>query len=101
MQELLRKNIRNNHRSSVNYTQFRDLTIAHINENFDNATATEINGKIDWETWVKGPGLAPVQLNFTTPKLLESQSIAEEYINLAGASSPANYQDFFGFYSSL
>jgi len=29
--------------------------------------------QIDWETWVYGPGLAPVWQNFTTPLLIEAQ----------------------------
>jgi len=99
MQQLLRTHISAHHRSSINYHAFRDLTIKFINENFDNSTATEINGKIDWEAWVKGPGLAPVTLNFTTPGMIESQSIADTYLETK--ETPSNVKDFDGFYSSL
>jgi len=39
---------------------------------------------IDWEAWVYGPGLAPVQMSFTTPKLVEAQQMAASYIAGAG-----------------
>ena len=65
-------------------------------------TAREIKAKIDWEAWVYGPGLAPIQQDFTTPLLLESQAMAKEYITLQGLSSPANYQNYNSkYYSNL
>jgi hypothetical protein len=68
-----------------------------------NATeAVTIKGKLDWETWVHSPGLAPVHLDFTTPALNESSDLADQYITLAGgATSPSNFEDFKGWYSSL
>jgi len=99
-QELLRLHINHHHRSSINYSAFQKLTTQYINVTYDNETAAAMNAKIDWDAWVRGPGLAPVQLDFTTPKLLESQGIADEYIALNG-TSPANYEAFFGYFSSL
>lgn len=54
---------------------------------------------MDWEEWVKGPGLAPVPLDFTTPELFEAQNLANEYIEVGG--TPENYTEFNTWYSSL
>ena len=56
---------------------------------------------MNWTAWVRGPGLAPVWQDFTTPKLNESIAMANEYIKLAGASSPADNKDYLTWYSSL
>lgn len=40
-----------------------------------------IKKQIDWETWVYGPGLAPVQLDFTTKSLNDSLQLVSDYIN--------------------
>ena len=45
--------------------------------------------------------LAPEPLDFTTPKAVESASLASEYITLNGTGSPAAYQDYFTYYSNL
>lgn len=44
-----------------------------------------------YEEWVTAPGLPPVTLDFTTVKLNESSALADSYIFLGGASSPADY----------
>jgi leukotriene-A4 hydrolase len=54
-----------------------------------------------YETWVTAPGMPPVILDFSTVLLEESSAIADGYISLAGAASPANFADFNDFYSSL
>jgi len=67
-------------------------------------TARTIKGKIDWEAWVYGPGLAPIKQDFTTPLLLESQAMAEAYIVGAGTTGPADFRDYLDnkkFYSNL
>lgn len=57
--------------------------------------------KVDFEKWIREPGLPPVELDFKTPELLEAQQVALDYIKLGGASSPANYTDYNNWYSSL
>lgn len=37
--------------------------------------------KIDWEAWVYGPGLAPVQQDFTTKGLNDSLALVASYID--------------------
>ena len=56
---------------------------------------------MDWDTWVRSPGLPPVTLDFTTAGGNESSDLADAYVRLGGASSPDNYKDFFDFYSNL
>lgn len=56
---------------------------------------------MDWETWVKVGGLAPVPLDFTTAKLNESIAMASAYIAGAGETHPDNYMDYVDWYSSL
>jgi leukotriene-A4 hydrolase len=51
--------------------------------------------------WVTTPGLPPVTLDFTTADLNQSSALADDYIFLGGASSPANYTEFDDYYSSL
>lgn len=72
-----------------------------MKESFPWLKARRIIKAVDWETWIKKPGLAPVHLDFTTKALNESSALADEYITLGGASSPANYKDYLDFYSGL
>ena len=39
-----------------------------------------MKAQIDWETWVYGPGLAPVHLDFTTKGLNDSLALVDSYI---------------------
>lgn len=41
----------------------------------------DIKGKIDWESWVYGPGLAPVKLDFKTKGITDAFNLIDSYIN--------------------
>lgn len=56
---------------------------------------------MDWEKWVRAPGLAPVQLDFMTKDITEAQTMASEYVKLKGKGSPSNYKKYTEYYSSL
>jgi len=43
----------------------------------------EILNKIDWETWVKKPGLPPITLDFTTPVYFEAVNMAQDFLDLS------------------
>lgn len=102
MQQLLRSHIDMNAQHSINYTNFQVHFIHFVQDNFDKATAADIISKMDWEAWVRRPGLAPVHLDFTTKALNESGELAEKYIELKGAESPNNFKDYVdNFYSNL
>ena len=60
-----------------------------------------ILGAVEWNTWLYQPGLAPVELDFTTSGTDEATALAEAYIDLGGASSPPNYTDYNGWDSNL
>ena len=45
--------------------------------------------------------MAPVPLDFTTAESDESAQLALDYIALGGNGTPANYQDYFNYYSNL
>ena len=46
-------------------------------------------------------GLAPVALDFTTPESDQSAALALAYISLNGTASPANFTEYFDYYSNL
>lgn len=63
--------------------------------------AEKIIAAVDFDTWVMKPGLAPVDLDFTTKDLIESSHLADGYIALNGTGSPANFSDYENYYSNL
>ena len=67
-------------------------------------SGTEINDillKVDWETWIYEPTLAPVELNFETPESNEATSLALQYIALNGTDSPPGYDAYLNYTSNL
>ena len=48
-----------------------------------------MKAKIDWETWVYVPGLAPVHLDFTTKSLNDSLAIVHEFVYDPGMNTTA------------
>jgi leukotriene-A4 hydrolase len=101
MQTLLREWINERKLTSVNYQMFGQKFRDFISKAFDADKAKEIDEKMQYEAWVLKPGLPPVQLDFTTKELNESSALADQYIKLDGSASPANYKDFYNYYSSL
>lgn len=99
MQELIQTHILNSAQSSIDYHVFKEQF-----ETFVNATgwanATSIIGQVDWETWVRAPGLPPIQLDFTTKELNASKSLAEQYVALNG-TSPSGFDDYNSYDSNL
>jgi len=101
MQKLLRSYILDHQQTSVTYDAFVEHFETFVEFNYNASQAQSILSRMDWDAWVHSPGLPPVQLDFTTPKLIESSSLADEYIELGGASSPDNYTHFMDYYSNL
>mmetsp|Transcript_38215 Transcript_38215/g.58290 ORF Transcript_38215/g.58290 Transcript_38215/m.58290 type:complete len:377 (+) Transcript_38215:839-1969(+) len=101
MQIILQRWVLKNSLTSRDYTQFE----AHFNATVDdlkNATeAAHIKNMINWHAWVVQPGVPPVIQDFTTEALNQSQALADEYIQLNGTASPANYSAFDKYYSTL
>jgi len=55
---------------------------------------------MNWTAWVRDPGLAPYQLNFTTVNLTVAQELASSYIS-DPSDSPAGFELYKDWYSSL
>lgn len=54
--------------------------------------STDIINQVDWDAWVFGTGLPPIQLDFTTPALLQSKELANQFIaGTAPADANATY----------
>lgn len=51
---------------------------------------------MNWDAWVKNGGANPpeVGLDFSTPGALQFETLADQYIQLGGDSTPANYKDY-------
>ena len=90
--------------TSITTIELRETWEFFVEYMIPDLTGEEVNqilASVDWETWLYVPGLAPVELDFTTAESDESASLALEYIALNGTASPANYSDYFGYYSNL
>ena len=62
---------------------------------------SEAIGKVNWQQWIQQPGLAPVQLDFMTPEILNARNLADDYVSMQGDSSPQNFSDFHQLHTNL
>jgi len=76
MGDLIDQYIAENQFTSVKWQVFQAKTEAFITKAFPAEEGASIIRSIDWNTWVYGPGLAPVWQDFSTPLLKESQAMA-------------------------
>lgn len=73
-----------------------------IEENYSQTETNRLLAATNWNTWIYESALPPAGLlNFTTYQANDAADLANSYIELGGASSPANYKDYFNFYSNL
>ena len=63
-------------------------------DSYTSSKAKDIIKKIDWTTWLFTAGLPPVTANFTTKAEQDALFLANEYIRLAGDSSPAGFDKY-------
>ena len=75
MNKLVRQHIYKNSLTSLNYTVFQKEFEALVRKEF--VLPERILSKMDWDAWVKQPGLAPVKQDFTTPELNASHELAD------------------------
>jgi hypothetical protein len=57
--------------------------------------------EIDLNEWIYRPGYPPALNDFMTDSVKESLNLALNYIALNGTGSPANYKDYFNFFTNL
>ena len=94
-QFMLNEYINENAYTSIKWPVFRAKVESYIDKTWTHESeARRLKDKIDWMTWIYGPGLAPYEANFTTPELVEAVSLANGYVDLGGNGSPANFSDF-------
>ena len=86
---------------SVVYTDFWTTFQEFLNKAFSADKVKEINSQIDLDKWIFAPGKIPVQLDFYTSEVDEAKALAREYIKLGGKSSPAGFEKFNEYFSSL
>ena len=79
----------------------RDSFEEFVHEHFSHKEERKINKQIDWDEWLKKPGLPPVTLDFTSAVYLAAQEIADAYINGKGKVSPQKKDDYFGWFVAL
>ena len=66
----------------------------HLYDSYSSTKAKDIIKKIDWTTWIKGPGLPPVTANFTSSAEQLAIKLANDYISLGGNSSPLGFEKY-------
>ena len=92
---MLNEYINENAYTSIKWTVFREKVNSYIERVWtERSEARRLIEKIDWMTWIYGPGLPPYTANFTTPELVEAISLANAYVDLGGNGSPANFSDY-------
>lgn len=86
---------------SITTIELRQTWESFIHDNFEGAKVNQILSEVDWETWLYKSELAPVPLDFETDMSREAVSLALEYIQLSGKSSPEDKDQYFQFDSNL
>lgn len=99
MQDLISTYIQKYSQQSVVYTQFQAEFEAYVDANYNASEAIVMKDLMNWDTWVKVPGIPKDKLNFTTDKLVESQNLADQYV--AGNGTVANFTDYSTWDSNL
>ena len=59
----------------------RRYFIQSVSQWFDPIKTNDILSKIDWFTWINGPGLPPVTMNFETNEEKQAIALAHKFIN--------------------
>lgn len=72
MGKLIQQHIKTHSQKSINYKDFVAVYEDYLRENFDKDDANKIRSQMDWEKWIKSPGLAPVHLDFKTKDITEA-----------------------------
>lgn len=86
---------------SITTIELRQTWEQWVHANFEGAKINQILSAVDWETWLYKPELAPVPLDFQTDLSKQAVSLALEYIQLGGKSSPADKDTYWNFDSNL
>lgn len=75
---------------------FRTTLTNWVNTNYPGQKGVDLLAKIDWQSWVYGPGANPTNagINFTTDGAIAFEALADQYISLGGNASPSNFSAY-------
>ena len=65
-----------------------------VGEHFDQSETNTILSGAHWDTWIYQPGPSPVEFDFSTDSSNKSLALADDYIALAGESSPTGFDEY-------
>lgn len=94
MEKWLREYITKFARQSIYYYEMQSSYETFVRANYATKDANNLLAKIDWNTWVKKPGLPPVILDFKTPEYEAAKKLADDYIAAGGNSSPSGFEKY-------
>ena len=80
-QKFLREYINEFYQKSISSEDFRAFFEGFVVRTFGKHNATEIFNQIDWDAWLKQPGLPPVIQDFETEEYNQAIGIAQNYID--------------------
>jgi len=95
MQTFLRGYVTKFQKTSVSSDDFTAHFESFVKSKFKSSESKEILGKIDWQTWIRGPGLPPVTVDLETDAYNQAIQLSEGFIT--GDINPnatALYEDF-------
>lgn len=79
-------------KQSVDVEDLRVFWETHIRNSYSKTQANTIIGKVDWSVWIDQPGLPPVTANFTTKEEIDTNNLADSYINGQTPTNPERYK---------
>lgn len=90
--------------TSVTYVDLIETWGKWVEERYinDPLKVNQILANSDWTTWLFESALPPAgTFDFSTPEGIDAENLAMAYLALNGTGRPANYADYFTFYSNL
>jgi len=94
MREWLKSYFSSFARQSIKWEEMQFHFESFVRSKYTSKDATTLISKIDWNKWVKNSGLPPVTMDFVTTEYNEALKLADDYITLKGASSPAGWEKY-------
>ncbi len=101
MDKWLKEYITKYAQQSIYWEDMRTSFESFVRATYVSKDATTLLAKIDWNGWIKTPGLPPVTLDFKTPEYNAAIQLADDYIKLGGSLSPNNFKDYNGWIENL
>lgn len=99
MQAFLQSYIRKFQKTSISHDDFSGHFESFVKSKFSSADAKEIISKIDWYTWIRGPGLPPVTVDLETEAYNSAIALSEGFIT--GEIDPSAGDIYRGFNVNL